>query len=258
MIAQEVERFIVHREDMFALMAGNPAIQVIGAHVQPEDDEPAEPVYRIQMLFTLEDVEGNFADFVSKWLRLAEVYSDACNIFFGLQYGPPAYIDNKFLTVAQCVALYHARREEGIARRTEEERRLKGILSSLTADDAQWVLDRVGVRPYPPFQDVLSELLDEHRDLLNPLISNRRSGFVSEVMNTLHYVIRRDPEVGLAADHGAALHWMTEKLRFLMKACLLREVGFSPQKIGALFERNGFYQHVRQIETVRTAARKGL
>lgn len=93
---------------------------------------------------------------------------------------------------------------------------------------------------------------------MTPLISGRQSGFVNEVMNTLHYAIRRDHEIGLVTSFGADLYWMTEKLRFLMKACFLRELGFSSEKVQSLFQRNALFQHILQLEARRESTRKIL
>ncbi|MCI0464976.1 MAG: hypothetical protein L0Z62_49270 [Gemmataceae bacterium] len=254
--AQEIKRFSVWPGGVFSDKAAKPEIQVIGPRVQPEDDvEAAEPVRAFQMLFTLEDVD--FADLIGKWMRLADRYSDACSIFFGLQYGPPAYIDMTLLGVVQALSLYYAQREEGIAQRAEEERRLKEVVSALPPADADWIVDHLGVRPYPPFQGVLRALLDEHSAAMNPLVSKRQDRFVNEVRNTLHYVVHREAVVGLAASRGAELYWMMQKLRVLLKACFLSELGFTPKKALELFERNALYQHMCALEAARESARKG-
>ena len=198
------------------------------------------------MLFTLADIE--FADFVGRWMKLTDRYADACNIFFGLKYGPPAYLDMAFLGIVQSLHLYHAQRDDGLRQRAEEESRLKRIVAALAPADARWVIDHVGARPYPSFERMLHELVSEHSTLINPLIRNRHDRFVSEVMNALQYVIHRDSEVGLAASHGAKLYWLMEKLRFLIKACFLSELNFSEQKTLALFERDALYQRLLQLE----------
>jgi hypothetical protein len=242
---QEVEAFIV-RPGEFPESAVAGDIHVVGARVQPEEDDDPEPVLHFQMLFTLEDVA--FSDFIGKWLRVTDRFATACNVFFGVQYGPPAFIDMAFPYVVQALYLYHAHRDDGVAGRGEEEGRLKDILASLTPGDADWIVDRLGAKPYPPLHLVLRKLVEEHGDVMNPLISHRQDRFVSEVDNTLKYVVFREEEMGQAASHGADLYWMMQKLRFLFKSCLLRELGFPNDKIKSLFDRNGLYGHVCQIE----------
>jgi len=252
--AQELESFSVWRGPANANSVENSEIQVIGPRVQPDaDSEEKEPVRGFQMLFTLEDID--FEDFLGRWIRLTEQYSEACTIYFGLKYGPPAYIDMTFLGILQVLHLYYSRRSDGLVRRAEEERRLKEVVLALTPADAEWVISRVGARPHPQLEMVLHELVGQHSAIMNPLLSNRQDRFVNEVMNTLYYVIHRDPEIALAASHGADLYWLMERLRFLIKACFLSELGFSEQRVLSLFERNALYQHVRNLEAERESRR---
>jgi hypothetical protein len=249
---QAIERFSVWLEE-----APNREIVVVGERVQPEDDEEAkETVHWREMLFTLEDVD--FPDFIVKWLRFMEVYAAACNVFFGLLYGPPAYVDMTFQSVANAVDLYYARREEGVARRAEEERRMKRVLATLPPSDAEWLVDHLGVRPYPPFEIALRALLDRHGDSLDPLITGRRERFANEVLNTLDYVTRREPETEAAASHGPELYWLMQKLRFLLKACFLHELGFSAEKVRSCIGRNPLFHHMYEMETAREGQTKGL
>ena len=246
---QRVEEFSVYPATPSRERPVSP-IQVIGARVQPEDDEEAkDPVRRFQMLFTLQDAD--FAVLVAKWFQLMERYDAACNIYFGLKYGPPAYVDMTFAGMAQVLHLYYSRRDDGMARRAAEIRRLKEILAGLTDADSEWVVNHVGANPYPTFDAELRELLNEHAPVMNPLVSNRPDRFVNEVTNSLHYIIHREPEMYAASGHGADLYWALEKLRFLVKACFLAELGFSGQKSLDLFGRNAMYQHVRQQEALR-------
>ena len=175
---QEVEEFSV-RSGEFRWNAAEPEIRVIGPRVQPEEEGDApEPVRYFQMLFTLADVD--FPEFIGKWLRITAKYGDACGVFFGLQYGPPAYLDMAFPSVVQSLYLYYSRTDDGIAGRIDEERRLKEVLSALSAGDADWIVDRLTGRQFPPLQLVLRKLVEEHSDTMNPLVSGRQDRFVNE------------------------------------------------------------------------------
>jgi hypothetical protein len=244
---QEVEEFSVRAGEFPKTLAGC-EIRVIGPRVQPEEEDPApEPVRFFQMLFTLADVD--FADFVGKWLRVTAKYGDACSVFFGLQYGPPAYLDMAFPSVVQSLYLYFSRRDDGIAGMIEEARRLKEIIAALPAADADWIVDRLGEQSSPPLHLVLRRLVEEHSDTMNPLVSSRHDRFINEVINTLKYTMLRDADMQPAARHGADLYWMMQKLRFLFKSCILQELGFESEKATELFRRNGLYQHVCSIES---------
>jgi hypothetical protein len=251
---QEVETFAV-RQGEFPTNAASPDIHVIGPRVQPEDDEVSiDPVRSFQMLFTLEDVD--FGHFIGRWMRVTGKYGAACNVFFGLQYGPPAFIDMTFPGIVQSLHLYYSNRDDGVAARSEAERRLRGILSGLQTADADWIVDRLEVSPSTPLQFVLRKLVEENPHVMNRLVSDRQERFVGEVINTLQYILLRDSELDAAASHGAQLYWLMQRLRFLFKACLLRELGFATEKVVALFERNGLYQHVCQIEAAEEAQRR--
>ena len=102
---QNAERVIVWRGEDLANWEQNPEIRVIGPRVQPED-EKQKAVRSDEMLLTLADVE--FTTFLQKWLRLAERYAEAFNIYFGVQYAQPAYLDLSYAAVAQSlVAVLH-------------------------------------------------------------------------------------------------------------------------------------------------------
>jgi hypothetical protein len=246
--AQEVEQVSLWREDILIPTGENPEIRLIGERVFPEvEDEKAESIHPHELLFSLADIEGGFAPFVEKWLRLTTTYAEACNIFFGLQYRPPTYLDFSFLGVIESLCLYYTRREDGIAHRNQEDRRLTEILGKLSPADSEWVRGHIWVRPFPPLHDILAKLLNEHSEVMSPLLRTGEGGVITEVMNTVNYTLRRDPEVGLTASHGAELYWMMVKLRILLKLCFLRELGFSKEKIRSFFAKNAMYQHLYQI-----------
>ncbi len=245
---QNVESVSVWRGEDLANWEQNPEIRVIGPRLQP-DDEKRKHVRSDEMLLTLADVE--FTTFLENWLRLTDRYAEAFNIYFGIQYGPPSYIDLTYSLVAQSVSLYYAKTSDGMEQRGDEERRLREILPTLTNHDAEWLIDHLGVRPYPPFQSVLQRLVERHGAVLDPILVNRRDAFVSQAAATLRYIDRRDAEEHGASSHGSELYWLMQKLRFLIKACILAELGFRTEQIGNFFHRNPYFQHVSKLAMAR-------
>jgi hypothetical protein len=256
--AQEVESVSLWREDILAPMRENPEIRLIGAQVFPEaEEEKAEPTHPHELLFGLSDIKDGFAPFIERWLRLTTAYADASNIFFGLQYGPPAYLDLTFLGVIESLVLYYTRREDGVAHRNQEEQRLMEILGKLPAADAEWVRNHIWARPFPPRRDILAKLLDEHAELMSPLLKTDKEEFIREILGTLVYTIQRDPPFNQVVSFGAELYWIVAKLRILLKLCLLRELGFSTEKCRSFFGKNRMYQHLCQIvSSQRTGSKR--
>src|SRR5262249_5264229 len=155
------------------------------------------------------------------WLRLTTAYADACIVFFGLEYGPPDFLDLAFLGVIEALRLYYTRRDDGMAHRKQDAQRLLEVLNKLPEQDREWVRGHIWEQPFPPFEIILEKLLNEHIELMNHLLLTDKWGFIREVMGTLIYTVRRDRDFHRLFNSGAELYWMGAKLRILLKACFL-------------------------------------
>jgi hypothetical protein len=219
---QEVEEVSLWREDILIPMPDNPEIRLICARVFPEDENKnAKSVYPHQLLFTLANIVEKFAAFMDRWLQVTTAYADACNIYFALQYGPPVYLDFKFLGVIESLSLYYTRREDGVAHRNQEDKRLTEVLSRLPHSDADWIRSHIWVRPFPPLPTILAKLIGEHAEVMAPLFRTDEQGFIAEVVNTVNYMLRRDPDVGLVASHTEELYRLTARLSILFNSTAL-------------------------------------
>ena len=87
--------------------------------------------------------------------KLAEVrtHRSSLSVLLFLLQGDPQ--------MGQCAGGQTCFTAGGVASRGQEEGRLKEILASLVSADADWIVDRLGVRPFPPLHLVLRKLVEE-------------------------------------------------------------------------------------------------
>ena len=247
---QFMERLSVWRNANLSDWEHNPEIKVIGSRVHPGvDEDERREVRNDEMLFTYADID--FSTFLDKWLNLADTFSASFNIFFGIQYGPPRYLDMTFSLVVQSMMLYFTRTSEGVELLAEEDRMFKELLLMVPSDNAVWLVDHVGPMPSPPLNAVLRRLVERHGAILDPLISGRRDAFVGQAVNTLRYIEQRKEVDDAAASRGSDLYWLMQKIRILIKASYLSELGVPSDKIGGLFQRSVYYHHIESLERTR-------
>jgi hypothetical protein len=94
------------------------------------------------------------------------------------------------------------------------------------------------------FGKELARLLEEHRIAVGPLFGREMKQAISELTEHRNYVIYRDSVVGSESEYGPKLFWLTQKLMFLMKACLLTELGIPSERQLKFFQNNQMYAHL--------------
>ena len=76
---------------------------------------------------------------------------------------------------------------------------------------------------------------------------------MNQAVNTLRYIEQRMEVDDVAASHGSDLYWLMQKLRILIKAIYLSQLGISIDIAKNLFERNAYYLHIISLENSRVA-----
>jgi hypothetical protein len=177
------------------------------------DEHKASDLYPHKMIFSLEDVRDRVPDLVSRWLGVSARFKRSLPLYFGIQYKPDTFIDIKFLVVVQSLEAFQ---RERLAFRNESAPSQGG--------------------------ELLRQLLKEHA-AIKPLFGDTGS-VVAELVKYRDYVINRDSDLAESPTFGRDVYFMTQKLMFLMKACLLTELGFPVEQQAALFQRNQQYVYL--------------
>jgi len=232
--------------------------------INPGTEEPApvhvlwQPVFVVEepvpwrmpeeMLFTFADVEDFLPDLLDRWFRLRSDADPFSQVYFALQEAPPRYIDARFLSLLQAMALYFCGTADVGGRYRDLTKHVGAAMANLVSDeDRPWLHAIVPNEKDVSFPRSLFNALEKNADIMRPLVSNDIRAFAGRVMDTRNYLLHRDPALQGRAAGGAELLWMIKKLMVLINACLLDEIGFRRDKLIALFNRNRNYLHLKTV-----------
>lgn len=198
-------------------------------------------VHPAEMLFTLGDINEDFGGFLSNWFGKAERLGPVYDLYFATAYGSPAYLDDRFLSLVQGVEAYH-RRALGTTELSEEahDRRLGEIVSAAPDNHEDWLRGKLAYSNEPSLRKRLAEILRRDPEVMKPIFgesSKKRDGFIFKVVETRNYLTHYDESKKGTAAVGRELYEGTERLKSVLEACLLKEVGFEGERLVEILSR---------------------
>lgn len=204
-------------------------------------NSPGKKIHRAEMPFTLGDLGGDFESFLGNWFGKAERLGPVYDLYFATAYGSPAYLDDRFLSLVQGVEAYH-RRALGTTELPEEEheRRLEEIVSAVPHTHKRWLCGKLAYSNEPSLRKRLREIMRREPEVMKPIFGNsgrEREGFVSKVVNTRNYLTHYDESNKESAVTGRELYEVTERLKSILEACLLWEIGFAGDHLKEVLSR---------------------
>jgi hypothetical protein len=202
---------------------------------------PGKKVHPAKMLFTLGDLAGDFDRFLNNWFGKVEPLGPVHDLYFATAYGSPAYLDDRFLSLVQGVEAYH-RRALGTLELPEEEheRRVGEIVGAAPDAHKDWLRGKLAYSNEPGLRKRLAEIMRQDPEVMKPIFGNsskKREGFMYKVVETRNYLTHYDESKKDAAATWQELYELTERLKSVLEACLLREVGFEGDHLKEVLSR---------------------
>jgi hypothetical protein len=147
-------------------------------------------------LFELSEIEGELELFLRKWLQINDSLRPVVNMYFGVRDSDSQYLEVKFLLLVQSVEYYHRHR---IRRKAHLDARVREVIASL--------------------HGIADTIISDH------------AVFAKTVAKTRDYLTHYDPELEAQAAESYDLYYLMQRLRIIIELLLLRELGFSNQKL---------------------------
>ncbi len=190
-------------------------IHVMGRRVF-DDSDAATDLLPHKMIFSLADVADRAIPLIGRWFEVCERLRGVCNPYFSSLLQPNIFVDLRFLTVFQSLEVYARSRGYG---------------------DVQ--------HPGQHLSEQFTKLLEDHWACIDSLFfENSSSGAATELMRYRNFVVHRDSGLGEQSNYGETLFWWTQRLRFLLTACLLTELGIPADEQTTFFRRNELFTHI--------------
>ncbi len=205
--------------------------------------KPRKSLFPTDMLFSYADITDQVRIYLNNWFEKAELLEPVYSLYFGTLYNPRMYLHHRFLSQVQALESYHRRVMKNYEIPEEEHnKRLEEVFSTVSEKHKKWVKRKL--KKYsnePDLGNRLREILGKHPEIAGRFIGDGNS-FIDTVVATRNYLTHYDQSLKQQAASGEELHHITRKLRLLMEACLLFELGFSVDQINTFFFRNRRYQ----------------
>ncbi|NEQ75823.1 MAG: hypothetical protein F6K23_23960 [Okeania sp. SIO2C9] len=225
-------------------------IQAIYKTYYPEIKKPDRLLVEPEMLFSVSDIQSDFSLILQKWFNSFEELDSVFNLFFSVRYKPDIYLENQFLNLIQAAESYHRRRiNNQILSDDEHEKRQKAVLDNVPDEYKKWLKEKLQFSNEPGLKKRLIDLFELMPEITNQLIKDKES-FATKVKNARNYFTHYNESLKKKAPQPKELYLLIESLSFILQACLLKELGCTPDRCHQLLNRNDRYKNAveRAIE----------
>lgn len=186
-----------------------------------------------KMLFTFKDISKKFKDIIRNWFEKAELLEPIYDLYFNTLYNPYMYLHHRFLSLIQALEAYHRRVMKNYELPEEQhKKRLEEIIKAVSPKYKNWLENKLKYSNEPTLRKRLKDILDENEEILGELFAE--GSFINKVVDTRNYLTHYDITLKERAVQGEELYDLTKKLEKLLKACILKELGFTRDEIKKL------------------------
>lgn len=201
-----------------------------------------------QMLLPYLLVQEQFPQIVAEWFARSEQAVLASNVFFGSQLLESPSLEVRFLAATQAAESYHRSLGTGVYMQQDEyDTAIAGLLSHMPpvieGDHKHSLKNRLKYGNEHSLRKRLQEMLARIPQNARLWIAADVSKFVNKVVNTRNYFTHYDHEAQTNAFEGAHAFAASERLRVLVVANLLHDLGIPDEKLLSVLKRNRDFQH---------------
>lgn len=211
-----------------------------GKHDHPD-------LHAAQMVLPYSLVKEDFPQIVADWFARSEQAVLATNVFFGSQLLESPALNVKFLAITQAAESYHRSLGTGVYMEKGEYHAaiaefLSQIPEAIQGDHRQSLKNRLNWGYEYSLLKRLTDLLKRIPENARLRIASNPSKFVQKVKDTRNYFTHLDHESRKKALKGKDALVASERLRILVVANMLHDLGIKAETLLSVLERSREFQ----------------
>jgi len=183
---------------------------------------------------------------VDRWLARSEQGALASNVYFGSQLLVSPAVDVKFLAVVQALESYH--RSVGTGVYMDQEEFDKAIQQAtlpdvFQGDHRQSLKNCLKYGNEHSLRKRLTDMLGRLPEAVQMWVAGDVRRFVNRIVDTRNYLTHYDHDAQRHAYDGGDLFVAAERLRVLLVANFLLDLGIGDEKLPDVLERSKEFRH---------------
>jgi hypothetical protein len=195
---------------------------------------PRDRLSITEMLFSFSTIRGRLDSVMQNWFDKAELLEPINGMYSGTLYNSNMYLQQKFLSLVQCVESYDRR----VLRRTDlpqvqADIRVREILDTTPTEYREWLENKLRYSNEPTLRKRLEELAQTFS-----FVDFENVGrFIDDVVNTRNYLTHYDEKLKKLSSDPERMSWLALKLGMLTEAILIVELGLSLDEVKLITQR---------------------
>ena len=203
--------------------------QWLDIYFQSLNNSAQKPLKSNEMLLNFSNISSRLGDLLSLWLKEYDNLSPALHHYFSVQDDSHAYIDSKFLSMAQALEAFHRRTSDTRKwSKKDYKEKITSILKTCPIEEREWLKQKLNYGYELSFGERLHLLIDDIAEVFGG--SKNADAIVQGTVRTRNYQAHYDPQGARKAIKGVRLVSLIFRLRVLFALRLLIRFGLTSQE----------------------------
>jgi len=197
------------------------------------------------MLFTFNQIQENFETIIRNWFDNIDTIGIVGNLYFGTLHNPQSYLNDKFLSIVTALESFHRIFRNGKIWDDKHFQDLQRIIAeSVPPQDKAEIKMRFRYANEFTLRRRLRNLIEEFNFVLTNELGFD-ANFVGLVVDTRNYYAHYDLELREHIIENQNLHGFINRLRAIMEACFLSELGEEQNIIRNIIQKSLGLKNIR-------------